>query len=127
RPHDQSRRNPAASLGARSRSHRNPDDRHAHDASAVETGRQRPAHARDGARQGLPLSNGGLAMKTTGGWWVWGMLTLCAALVLGAMTWLTRHVIGSERERAVAEARADLQERVRLALWRMDAAGAAII
>ena len=66
-------------------------------------------------------------MKTTGGWWVWGMLTLCAALVLGAMTWLTRHVIGSERERAVAEARADLQERVRLALWRMDAAGAAII
>jgi len=66
-------------------------------------------------------------MKTTGGWWVWGMLTLCAALVLGAMTWLTRHVIGSERDRAVAEARADLQERVRLALWRMDAAGAAII
>lgn len=66
-------------------------------------------------------------MKATGGWWVWGMLTLCAALVLGAMTWLTRHVIGSERERAVAEARADLQERVRLALWRMDAAGAAII
>ena len=66
-------------------------------------------------------------MKTTGGWWVWGMLMLCAALVLGAMTWLTRHVIGSERERAVAEARADLQERVRLALWRMDAAGAAII
>jgi len=66
-------------------------------------------------------------MKTTGGWWVWGMLTLCAALVLGAMTWLTRHVIGSERDRAIAEARADLQERVRLALWRMDAAGAAII
>jgi signal transduction histidine kinase len=66
-------------------------------------------------------------MKATGGWWIWGMLTLCAALVLGAMTWLTRHVIGSERERAVAEARADLQERVRLALWRMDAAGAAII
>lgn len=66
-------------------------------------------------------------MKTTGSWWIWGMLTLCAALVLGAMTWLTRHVIGSERERAIAEARADLQERVRLALWRMDAAGAAII
>lgn len=66
-------------------------------------------------------------MKATGGWWVWSMLALCAALVLGAMTWLTRHVIGSERERAVAEARADLQERVRLALWRMDASGAAII
>ncbi|HEY8962265.1 MAG TPA: HAMP domain-containing sensor histidine kinase [Luteolibacter sp.] len=65
-------------------------------------------------------------MKATGSW-IWAALALCAALVLGSMTWLTRHVIGSERERAVAEARADLQERMRLALWRMDAAGAAII
>jgi len=66
-------------------------------------------------------------MKTTGGWRVWAALALCAALVLGAMTWLTRHVLRSERERALAEARADLQERVRLALWRMDAAGTAIV
>jgi signal transduction histidine kinase len=63
----------------------------------------------------------------TGGWRVWAALTICAAMMLGAMTWLTRHVARSERERAVAEARADLQERVRLALWRMDAAGTAII
>jgi signal transduction histidine kinase len=63
----------------------------------------------------------------TGGWRVWAALAVCAAMMLGAMTWLTRHVIGAERERAAAEARADLQERMRLALWRMDAAGTAII
>src|SRR5690606_32209392 len=43
------------------------------------------------------------------------------------MTWLTRNVLEAERERTVAEARADLQERMRLSLWRMDSLGAAII
>jgi signal transduction histidine kinase len=61
-------------------------------------------------------------------------LAVCAVLVLGAMTWLTRGVLASERERGTAErertaaeARADLEERTRLALWRMDALGAAIM
>jgi signal transduction histidine kinase len=54
-------------------------------------------------------------------------LLLCAVMVLGAMTWLTRDILESERERAEAEARADLEERTRLALWRMDAAGAAVL
>ncbi|BCU76474.1 HAMP domain-containing sensor histidine kinase [Luteolibacter sp. LG18] len=67
-------------------------------------------------------------MKSTGGGWcIWLTLAVCAAVVLGAMTWLTRNVLDSERDRAGAEARADLQERIRLSLWRMDAAGAAII
>ncbi len=64
----------------------------------------------------------------------WLALALCAATVLGAMSWLTRSVLAAERERltaqrdrALAEARADLEERTRLALWRMDAAGAAIV
>ncbi|MCF7675121.1 MAG: HAMP domain-containing histidine kinase, partial [Akkermansiaceae bacterium] len=64
----------------------------------------------------------------------WLPLALCAATVLGAMTWLTRSVLAAERERltayrdrAAAEARADLEERTRLALWRMDALGAAIV
>ncbi|MCX6867894.1 MAG: HAMP domain-containing sensor histidine kinase, partial [Verrucomicrobia bacterium] len=55
-------------------------------------------------------------------------------LVLGAMIWLTRGVLAAERERVAAEhertaaeARADLEERTRLALWRMDALGAAIM
>jgi signal transduction histidine kinase len=64
----------------------------------------------------------------------WLTLALCAATVLGAMSWLTRSVLAAERERltaqrdrATAEARADLEERTRLALWRMDALGAAIV
>ncbi len=64
---------------------------------------------------------------------VWTALGLCAVTVFGAMTWLTRNVLSAERERAAArheraqaEARADLEERTRLALWRMDALGAAI-
>ena len=50
------------------------------------------------------------------------------------MTWLTRGVLEAERDRATAErertaaeARADIEERTRLALWRMDALGAAIM
>jgi signal transduction histidine kinase len=64
----------------------------------------------------------------------WLALALCAATVLGAMSWLTRSVLAAEgerlaaqRDRASAEARADLEERTRLALWRMDALGAAMV
>ncbi len=72
-------------------------------------------------------------MKSSRAWIVWTALGLCAVTVFGAMTWLTRNVLAAERERAAArhertqaEARADLEERTRLALWRMDALGAAI-
>lgn len=66
-------------------------------------------------------------MKNSRGWMIWGALALCAAMVLGAMGWLTRSVLAAEKERAEAEARADLEERTRLALWRMDAEGASVI
>lgn len=73
-------------------------------------------------------------MKTRRTLAFWFALAVCAATVLGAMTWLTRGVLAAERARltaqrdqAAAEARADLEERTRLALWRMDALGAAII
>ena len=66
-------------------------------------------------------------MKTSRSLLIWTTLALCGVMVLGAMTWLTRGVLASEKERAVAEARADLEERTRLALWRMDALGAAIV
>ncbi len=65
-------------------------------------------------------------MKTSRGLLIWATLVLCGIMVLGAMTWLTRGVLATEKERAEAEARADLEERTRLALWRMDALGAAI-
>ncbi len=66
-------------------------------------------------------------MKISRALLVWAALALCGVLVLGAMTWLTRGVLASEKERGQAEARADLEERTRLALWRMDSVGAAIV
>ncbi len=66
-------------------------------------------------------------MKLTRSLLIWATLALCGAMVLGAMTWLTRGVLAAEQERAEAESRADLEERTRLALWRIDAAGAAIV
>lgn len=65
-------------------------------------------------------------MKTSRSLLIWATLALCGVMVLGAMTWLTRGVLATEKQRAEAEARADLEECTRLALWRMDAAGTAI-
>lgn len=59
--------------------------------------------------------------------WVWIAFACCACLVVGAMSWLTRSVIHTEQERAQAEIRAELQERVRLALWRMDSLGTSLL
>jgi len=65
---------------------------------------------------------------------IWAVFAFCAALVLAVMAWLTLGVLAAEHSRAKAEVereaavvRADLEERTRLALWRMDAAGAAIM
>lgn len=59
--------------------------------------------------------------------WIWIAFACCACLVAAAMLWLTRSVIHTERERAIAEIRAELQERVRLSLWRMDSLGASAL
>jgi signal transduction histidine kinase len=58
---------------------------------------------------------------------VWIAFFCCACLVVGAMLWLTASVIRTERERAEAEIRAEIQERVRLSLWKMDSLGASIL
>ncbi len=58
---------------------------------------------------------------------VWSAFTFCACLVIGAMLWLTRSVIQTEQNRARAEIRAEIQERVRLVLWRMDTMGTSIL
>lgn len=58
---------------------------------------------------------------------VWFAFTFCACLVIGAMLWLTRSVIQTEQNRARAEIRAEVQERVRLVLWRMDSMGTSIL
>jgi len=62
-----------------------------------------------------------------GGRVIWGVLGVCGLLIAGAMGWFTWKMLELERGRALAEARADLEERTRLALWRMDAVGAAIL
>lgn len=66
-------------------------------------------------------------MKISRSLLIWATLVLCGVLVLSAMSWLTRSVLAAEIERAEAESRADLEERTRLALWRMDARGAALM
>jgi signal transduction histidine kinase len=66
-------------------------------------------------------------MKKGSSFLVWLVFLGCAATVVVAMIWLTRSVLESERERSLAQGRADLQERMRLSLWRMDAAGTGII
>jgi signal transduction histidine kinase len=58
---------------------------------------------------------------------IWTLLGLCAATVLGAMTALTRNVLEAGKTRAEAEAKAELEERTRLALWRLDSEGAAVL
>ena len=58
------------------------------------------------------------------GWLVHGLIALCALLILGAMAALTRGVVNTEQNRARMEIRANEQEQVRLALWRMDSAAA---
>ena len=66
-------------------------------------------------------------MKISRSLMIWTTLVLCGVMVIGAMSWLTRSVLAAEKERLEAESRADLEERTRLALWRMDALGAALI
>ncbi len=60
-------------------------------------------------------------------WRVWCVFALCAGLLLVAMGWVSRAVLLLERAQQAANRRADLEERVRLALWRMDTALTAIL
>ena len=60
-------------------------------------------------------------------WVIWSLSALCAILVFGAMALITQHTLGLEKDRAEAEARAELEERIRLSLWRMDTAAAGIL
>lgn len=60
-------------------------------------------------------------------WSIWLILIVCALSIVGAMGWLTQRTLGLEQERLVSEAEASVEERVRLALSRMDAAAAAML
>src|SRR5689334_18720357 len=52
--------------------------------------------------------------------YVWLAFALCAAMLIAAMGWLTAHAVRVDHERSAARADAELEQRISLALWRMD-------
>ena len=52
----------------------------------------------------------------------WLAFGLALAVVLGVMGWVTSKLLEMERERVEGEQRAAIEEKVRLALWRLDSA-----
>jgi signal transduction histidine kinase len=60
-------------------------------------------------------------------WQVWCIFLACVLGAAAAMVWLTRQALRSDELRRAAEAETDLEQRVSLALWRMDTALAPII
>lgn len=60
-------------------------------------------------------------------WIIWSLSALCALFVFGAMALITRHTLHLEQQRAQAEGKAEFEEWVRLALWRMETAAAGLL
>src|ERR1700752_5317225 len=60
-------------------------------------------------------------------WQVWLVFAACALGAVAGMAWLTRQALEADERRRVAEAEAELEQRVSLALWRMDTELAPII
>ena len=58
---------------------------------------------------------------------VWTLFAFCLSVLLLAMGWLTTHALRLEEDRLRAEVNRELQERTRLALWRMDSAAGALV
>jgi signal transduction histidine kinase len=57
-------------------------------------------------------------MKARKSWWL--VFAACAAAMGGVMAWITVVVVRLERAEAIARAEMEHEQRVRLALWRMD-------
>lgn len=55
-------------------------------------------------------------------WTIWLAFGLCAAVLLAAMGWISGTALRLDRAQLEAGQRAEIEERVRLALWRMDSA-----
>ncbi len=60
-------------------------------------------------------------------WHIWMIFGLCLVVVFGAMGWVSLIAVRVERAEARARREAALEEKVRLALWRMDSALAPLI
>ncbi|HPD29029.1 MAG TPA: HAMP domain-containing sensor histidine kinase [Phycisphaerae bacterium] len=55
-------------------------------------------------------------------WLTWPAFVVCIAVILAAMGWHSQTVLQLDRADAAAIRRAAIEERIRLALWRMDSA-----
>jgi hypothetical protein len=60
-------------------------------------------------------------------WQVWLVFAVCVLGAAGAMAWLTRQAVDADHARRAAQAEAELEQRVSLAVWRMDTELAPII
>ncbi len=60
-------------------------------------------------------------------WLLWSGFWLCLAVVLAALGWVSVAVVRLDRAEAEARRLAEHEEKVRLALWRMDSAAAPLV
>ena len=60
-------------------------------------------------------------------WATWAMFALCLVVVMAATGWISAVVWRLDRKDAAAARGAQLEENVRLALWRMDSSLASLI
>lgn len=60
-------------------------------------------------------------------WQIWSLFALCLVVLLAAMAWVTATAVRLDRAEWQAGQRAELEERTRLALWRMDSLLAPLI
>lgn len=60
-------------------------------------------------------------------WSIWLILVICAVAILGALGWQTQRTLSMESERLSVNAKAKVEELVRLALSRMDTAASAML
>src|SRR6476469_7244643 len=60
-------------------------------------------------------------------WQIWLLFIACVLGAAAGMAWLTQQALRADERRRAAEAEAELEQRVSLALWRMDTELAPII
>ena len=58
---------------------------------------------------------------------VWLAFGICLGILLLVMGWVTTHTLRLEENRIAAESDRDLQENIRIALWRMESTAGTIV
>ena len=60
-------------------------------------------------------------------WHIWSIFGICLAVLLAAMAWVSLTAMRLDRAQQEAAQQAEVEERIRLALWRMDSALATFV